>query len=173
MNNQLRKTAGFGAKLNTYEQPRRQADYPAWANPGQREDWRSCGLVFWKDDARQITLFAAQDALDVLTDMRSNSDWKQFGRIVGRPVLCHYLYDSQRKPELVLSDEISLSSAEAELLFDLLQANERVLGEMAKADEAMGRTRMAAAVRLGQRQVAGAQIVKLWEGQGWLLLLGC
>ena len=80
--------------------------------------------------------------------MRSNSDWQQSGRIVGRPVLCHYLYDSQRKPELVLSDEISLSSAEAELLFDLLQANERVLGEMAKADEAMGRTRMAAAVRL-------------------------
>jgi hypothetical protein len=55
MNNQLRKTAGFGAKLNTYEWPRRQANYPAWANPGQRDDWRSRGLVLWKDEARQIT----------------------------------------------------------------------------------------------------------------------
>ncbi len=80
--------------------------------------------------------------------MRSNSDWQQSGRIVGSPVLCYFLYDSQRKPELVLSDEISLTSAEAEQFFDLLQANERVLGEMAKADEAMGRARMTAAVRL-------------------------
>lgn len=63
-------------------------------------------------------------------------------------MLCSCLHDSQRKPELVLSDEISLSSAEAELLFDLLQANERALGEKARADEAMGREGMAVAVRV-------------------------
>lgn len=80
--------------------------------------------------------------------MRSNSDWQQHGLIVGRPALHFSLDDSQRKPELVLSDVISLSSAEGEQFFDLLQTNERVLGEMAKADAAMGRARMAAAVRL-------------------------
>lgn len=76
MNHQLRRTAGFGAKLNTYEQPRKQADCPASANPGQQEDWRSRGLVLWQDDARQITLLSAQDALDVLADMRADSAWR-------------------------------------------------------------------------------------------------
>ena len=58
------------------------------------------------DEARQITRLAAQDALDVLADMRANSAWQQSGRIVGRPVLRFPLHDAQCEPEWVLADTI-------------------------------------------------------------------
>lgn len=80
--------------------------------------------------------------------MPANSALQQAGQIVGRPALRFSLNDSHCEPEWVVADTISLTSTQAQEFFELLQANECALREMAETDAAVAKTRMAAAVRL-------------------------
>ena len=77
MNTQSQNTARWGAKLNASQEVRGPTDHPAWANRRQQETWRSPGLVLWEQDTQHITVLTGEQALDVLTQMRSRSDWRE------------------------------------------------------------------------------------------------
>lgn len=83
--------------------------------------------------------------------------------MVDRPVQCVFLSDARREPEWVLADAISLTSTQAQELFDLLQANESALRAMAEKDAAVAKARMDAAVRLLIGYLLGERHKQEWD----------
>jgi hypothetical protein len=74
----------WGAKVNTGWQ-RNTGDCPVWARPVQREKWGEQGVVIWDHGIQQITRLTATQALWILDQLRTRTDWKQHGVIVGEP----------------------------------------------------------------------------------------
>jgi hypothetical protein len=124
----------WGARINTGRFGS-QGGCPSWANRLQREKWEERGLVLWDHQAQQITQLSATQTLRILEYLRADDGWKQQGIIVGEPVTRLVPNDSEREPENVLVDQISLSPSRAQELFELLEANEADLQEIAEAEE--------------------------------------
>jgi hypothetical protein len=110
-------------------------DWPAWANPYQREKWKERGLIIWQNEARQVTRLKGQHALSLLDHLRSASEWKEQGYVVGQPAWQLSLDNPDDKGELVLSDTINLSPQQTQVLFDFLVREEERLQQMKAAEE--------------------------------------
>lgn len=97
--------------------------------------------------------------------MRSNSNWQQAGRVIGRPVLRFTLHAAQREPKWVLADTISLTSTQAQQPFDRLQTNKCALREIAETDAAVAKERVAAAVGILIDYLLGEGYNQEWDGR--------
>jgi len=108
---------------------------PDWANQLQREKWEERTLVLWDHESHQITGLSATQALHVLNHLRTNDDWKQQGVVIGEPVTRLSIDDPTREPEEVLINQIDLSPAQVQELFNLLRENETMLKEQSEQEE--------------------------------------
>jgi hypothetical protein len=110
-------------------------DYPAWATPLQREKWTKRGLILWDSEAHRVTQLSATQAIHVLDYLRTNDDWQTHGITVGEPATRLSLDYPDREPEQVLTNEISLTAAQSQELFALLQSNQEALEELCEREE--------------------------------------
>jgi hypothetical protein len=124
----------WGARINR-SGLRRTHDCPDWANRLQREKWKERSLVLWDHESHQITGLSVTQALQVLNHLRINDDWKQQGVVVGEPVTRLSIDDPTREPEEVLINQIDLSPAQVQELFNLLRENETMLKEQSEQEE--------------------------------------
>jgi hypothetical protein len=148
VDDERKEAAGWGMHVNTNVYRGKPPSCPAWAKPMQREDWKSRGLIVWKDETHTITRLSAQDALQVLASLQANDAWKQDGLVVGRPMTRFSLSQPDAKPEEILVDTIALNADEVMQLFGFLQLKRGVLQTMAEADEEERKRRLAAAFRI-------------------------
>jgi hypothetical protein len=134
----------WGVKVNTGWQ-RKVEDCPAWAHPAQREKWTKSGVIIWDHETQQITKLKATQALWVLDQLRTRTDWKQHGMIVGEPATQISLDNPDEEPKNVLFDQIHLNATQSQELLDILEDNEETLQDMSVAEEKERKKRLAAA----------------------------
>lgn len=66
-------------------------DCPAWANPGQIEEWHKRGLVVWNNETKQLHTMRAYAALNLLARLRQTDEWRTTGILVTERVTRIYL----------------------------------------------------------------------------------
>lgn len=110
-------------------------DWPVWANRGHQEKWKRRGLIIWDNVIQEVTRLDGRQAIVLLNYHRHNSEWQENGLVVGEPASRISLDEPERQSELVLTDKITLSPAQAQILFDLLVQEEETLLEMKVAEE--------------------------------------
>jgi hypothetical protein len=110
----------------------------------QREKWEEQGVVIWDHEAQEITRLTATQALRILDQLRTRTDWKQQGVIVGEPATRISLDNPGEKPQKVLVNQIRLDATQVQGLLDLLQNNEEILQQMSEAEEKESRRRLSA-----------------------------
>ena len=147
MQDQDERRESWGVKINTSWQ-RGMGDWPAWARPVQREKWGEQGIVIWNHETQQITKLRATQALWVLDQLRTRTDWKQHGMIVGEPATQISLDNPEEEPKHVLIDQIRLNATQSQELLDILEGNEETLQDMSVAEEEERKKRLAAAYDL-------------------------
>jgi hypothetical protein len=139
--------SSWGAKVNTGWQ-RKAGNCPTWAHRAQREKWTEPGVIIWDHEAHQITRLKATQALWVLDQLRTRTDWKQHGMIVGEPATQISLDNPEEEPKHVLIDQIRLNATQSQELLDVLEGNEETLQDMSVAEEEERKKRLAAAYDL-------------------------
>lgn len=123
--------APWGARINERWGAK---DYPSWANKHQQEKWCETGLLLWDNTTHQVTRLTASQAFSVLEHLRTHEEWKEEGANFGEPATRISLDDPEHKGEPVLLNQISLTAAQVQELFKLLQRDEMILQKM-KAEE--------------------------------------
>jgi hypothetical protein len=134
MQNQDERHESWGVKINTRWQ-RKAEDCPVWAHPAQREKWTKSGVIIWDHETQQITKLKATQALWVLDQLRTRTDWKQHGMIVGEPATQISLDNPDEEPKSVLFDQIHLNATQSQELLNILEDNEETLQDMSVAEE--------------------------------------
>jgi hypothetical protein len=129
-----RANQSWGVHLNWQEWSTTR-DLPAWTNSYHREKWKKQGLILWDDEAQQVTRLRGQHALSLLDHLRSTSQWKERGCVVGRPAWQLSLDNPDDKGKSVLVDTINLSPQQTQVLFDFLVREEERLQQMKAAEE--------------------------------------
>lgn len=137
----------WGAKVNIGWQ-RKIENCPTWAHPAQREKWTESGVIIWDHETQQITKLKATQALWVLDQLRTRTDWKQHGMIIGEPATQISLDNPEEEPKHVLTDQIRLNATQSQELLDILKGNEETLQDMSAAEEEERKRRLAAAYDL-------------------------
>lgn len=124
----------WGLRLNRGNWTSAQ-DWPMWANRGHQEKWKERGLLIWDNVIQEVTRLDGRQAIALLNYHRHNSEWRESGLVVGEPASRISLDEPERQSELVLTDKITLSPAQAQILFDFLVQEEETLLEMKAAEE--------------------------------------
>lgn len=141
----------WGIKINPAQHYASVADYPAWLNWQQREDWGRRGVVVWSKAQQQVTYWQGRQVLRVLEELRRDEAWQRSRMTLGRPVVRLKLpVEDRRKrgskqapppaepaaePEHVLVNTINLTGEQMLHLFTVLQAAEEDLRRVAAAEE--------------------------------------
>ena len=119
-------------------------DCPDWVKPIHLRNWIFQGVVVWNKEGQQVTKLWANQSLKLLDDLRSTSDWKENGVVIGEPVVMFSLEMSKKKKKnptentkgkWILENQMHLSAKQAEILFNFIQANEEILKGFASKDE--------------------------------------
>ncbi len=110
-------------------------EYPAWAKPGQQEKWRKQGVVLWCEATQTITHLNGRHALALLEQLHNSNEWKEQGCVVGEPAWLLPLDSPDSKGEPVLTNQMTLTSAQTAMLLDLLVGEEATLKQMALQEE--------------------------------------
>lgn len=108
---------------------------PAWAKPDQQKKWREQGVVLWCDATQTITHLGGVHALALLEQLHSSDEWKEHGCIVGEPAWLLSLDSPDSKGKPVLTNQITLTSAQTATLLNLLVGEEAALKQMALQEE--------------------------------------
>lgn len=110
-------------------------DWPMWANRHHQEKWKGHGLIIWDNEIQEVTKLSGQQAIALLNHQRRNSEWIENGLVIGEPAWRLSLDEPKRQGEPVLTDKITLSPSQAQILYDLLLLEEDTLLEMKAAEE--------------------------------------
>lgn len=132
----------WGARINAGWPPL-TADCPSWARPGQRKDWEEGGLLLWDHETRTITRISATHAIGLLNQLRTTSEWREHGLVVGQPAVRLWLNDPERKPEQVLANEMELGPARLQAVLELLKTHEGELQRQRESEREDRRHRIA------------------------------
>lgn len=137
----------WGARINSGWPPVTW-DCPSWARPSQRDDWEQHGLLLWDHATRTITRISATYTLSILNQLRTTSEWKERGLIVGQPAMRIWLNHPEREAERVLSNGMELSPARSQVVFELLETHEAELQKLRDSEQEERRRRIARAYDL-------------------------
>lgn len=127
----------WGARFNSGRPPATW-DCPFWARPSQRDDWEKRGLLLWDHATRKITWISATHTLSILSQLRTTSEWREHGLVVGQPAVRVRLNDPEREAERVLSDEMEISPGQLPVVLELLETrrlNSRNYGMKSRRSE--------------------------------------
>lgn len=108
---------------------------PAWAKPDQQKKWRKQGVVLWCDATQTITHLGGGHALALLEQLHDSDDWKEYGCVVGEPAWLVSLDSPDNKGKTVLTNQMTLTSAQTAMLLDLLVGEEAALKQIALQEE--------------------------------------
>ena len=113
---------------------------PPWLTQLQQEDWQQRGIVLWDADLHIVTHLYAGYAIELLEHLQDNSVWKTKGLVVGSPVF-QLSSSSVNTPstkiggDLMLKNQIELSTDQTQALFEFLSAQECLLKRISVKDK--------------------------------------
>jgi hypothetical protein len=123
---------------------------PDWLTQYQVSEWQGEGLIVWNNDEKRIAQLKGGETLSLLKDLQTKDDWKNNGVSITRHVI-KFEYELPRrgrrkknepepvnkesKTEHVMEELVHLPPDAGSRLIELIQANEKIIVEMAKREK--------------------------------------
>jgi hypothetical protein len=145
----------WGVKFNqnpTFERLRKDQKpqgCPDWFTQYQVSEWQGEGLIVWNNDEKRIAQLKGGETLSLLKELQTNDGWKEDGVSITRHVIkCEFELPrrgrrkktepeptkKESKAEHVMKEIVHLPPDASPRLIDLIQANEKIISEMAKQE---------------------------------------
>jgi hypothetical protein len=146
----------WGVKFNqspTYERLKKDQKpqgCPDWLTQYQFSEWQGEGLIVWNNDEKRIAQLRCGETLSLLKVLQTKEEWKKDGVSITRHAIKIEFELPRRgrrkktepesaskesKSENVLEEIVHLPPDAGPRLIELIQANEKIISEMAKQEK--------------------------------------